>query len=316
MKAIEKTPYVYGIPLLATLLWGSNFLVGKNMLHNLPPFTLTFMRWGFAFLILLPFIWKPLRENYKTYLALWKEILLMGFLGIGLFTGLVYWGMEHTSTVNASLLSSLTPIFIGVVAYFMLHERMNSNQLIGIVISLLGVFWIVSKGQISSLADMKLNSGDIVMLCSNLLMAIYSVMLRKTSDRLPGLIGFGLIVGAGVLTSFPMMLVEVSVRSVTLWEWSNLWSVMYLAIFPSVISFFCWSKSVHLLGPTKASPFMNLVPVFATIFAVLFLGEQVMTAQLIGGMFVLIGVYWSSRPKKGFIPIPEHSELPMQEVKL
>ncbi len=219
------------IPLLATLLWGSNFLVGKNILHHVPPFTLGFLRWSFALIVLLPFTWKSLCENWEFYLKFWREILIMGFLGIALFTGLVYWGMEHTNTVNASLLSSLSPIFITIVAYFMLHERINSNQIIGILLSLLGVLWIVSKGHIGTFADIRLNNGDIVLILSNVLMAIYSVMLRKTADRLPGLIGFTLIVFAGVLTSVPLMMVEVSFRPVQLFLWENLWSIAYLGIF-------------------------------------------------------------------------------------
>ncbi|RAP28093.1 hypothetical protein C2W64_00559 [Brevibacillus laterosporus] len=306
---------IYLIPLLATLLWGSNFLVGKNILQHVPPFTLGLLRWSFALIVLLPFTWKTLCENWKLYLRYWKEIVLMGFFGIAFFTGVVYWGMEHTNTVNASLLSSLSPIFITIVAYFMLHERINSNQVIGIILSLLGVLWIVSKGHIGTIADMRLNNGDIVLILSNVMMAIYSVMLRKTADRLPGLIGFTLIVLAGVITAVPLMLVEVSFRPVQLFLWSNLWSIAYLGIFSSVIAFFCWTKTVHLLGPTKASPFMNLVPVFATMFAVLFLGEALLVPQVIGGVFVLLGVYWSSRPKKSLVPI-SHTNPRVQELKL
>ncbi|MCR8982336.1 DMT family transporter [Brevibacillus laterosporus] len=302
-QGIKINRIVYLIPLLATLLWGSNFLVGKNILHHVPPFTLGFLRWSFALIVLLPFTWKSLCENWEFYLKFWREILLMGFLGIALFTGLVYWGMEHTNTVNASLLSSLSPIFITIVAYFMLHERINSNQIIGILLSLLGVLWIVSKGHIGTFADIRLNNGDIVLILSNVLMAIYSVMLRKTADRLPGLIGFTLIVFAGVLTSVPLMMVEVSFRPVQLFLWENLWSIAYLGIFSSVIAFFCWTKTVHFLGPTKASPFMNLVPVFATMFAVLFLREELLFSQIVGGVLVLLGVYWSSRPKKSLVPI-------------
>ncbi|MCR8938926.1 DMT family transporter [Brevibacillus laterosporus] len=313
-QGIKINRIVYLIPLLATLLWGSNFLVGKNILHHVPPFTLGFLRWSFALIVLLPFTWKSLCENWEFYLKFWREILLMGFLGIALFTGLVYWGMEHTNTVNASLLSSLSPIFITIVAYFMLHERINSNQIIGILLSLLGVLWIVSKGHIGTFADIRLNNGDIVLILSNVLMAIYSVMLRKTADRLPGLIGFTLIVFAGVLTSVPLMMVEVSFRPVQLFLWENLWSIAYLGIFSSVIAFFCWTKTVHFLGPTKASPFMNVVPVFATMFAVLFLREELLFSQIVGGVLVLLGVYWSSRPKKSLVPISSTSPQ-VQELK-
>lgn len=229
--------------------------------------------------------------------------IVNGFFGNCFIYGTVYWGMEHTNTVNASLLSSLSPIFITIVAYFMLHERINSNQIIGILLSLLGVLWIVSKGHIGTFADIRLNNGDIVLILSNVLMAIYSVMLRKTADRLPGLIGFTLIVFAGVLTSVPLMMVEVSFRPVQLFLWENLWSIAYLGIFSSVIAFFCWTKTVHFLGPTKASPFMNVVPVFATMFAVLFLREELLFSQIVGGVLVLLGVYWSSRPKKSLVPI-------------
>ncbi|MGG1267940.1 EamA family transporter [Brevibacillus laterosporus] len=91
-QGIKINRIVYLIPLLATLLWGSNFLVGKNILHHVPPFTLGFLRWSFALIVLLPFTWKSLCENWEFYLKFWREILLMGFLGIALFTGLYIGG--------------------------------------------------------------------------------------------------------------------------------------------------------------------------------------------------------------------------------
>lgn len=301
-----KSPYL--LLVIAALFWGGNFVAGRATLSEVPPVTLSFLRWSLALLLIMPFTYRDIRANYKLYLKYWHTILGMGFLGIAVFTAAVYFAIQHTTAINASILSSSSPLMIVIVAYFVLGEKMNRSQIGGIMLSLIGVLWIVSKGNLAQLGQFQWNPGDLLMLAANLIWAFYSILLRKTAGHIPGLTGFALSIAAGVFFLLPASLVELQFQEVHLAS-SQVWlSVIYLGIFASVIAFFFWTLSVQQLGPSKSSPFLNLVPLFATLFAIVLLGEQVELAQLIGGMFILSGVLLSfQQPRR---KSARHAQLP------
>ena len=286
------------LPVIATLFWGGNFVAGRMTLPEVPPFTLSLLRWSIALLILVPFTYRDIRANYRQYAKHWKALMGMGFLGIAAFTVTVYESILHTSAINAAILSSWAPLMIVIVSFFVLKEKINSSQVVGLVMSFVGVMWIVSKGSLTQFSQMELNMGDLLMLMGNLIWAFYSILLRKTSGHVPGLSGFTLSIASGILFLLPGSLWEMQTQVVRIGTGEIIGALLYLGIFASVISFFCWTLAVQRMGPTKASPFLNLVPFFATIFAMIILNEKLLMAQAIGGMFILVGVYVSFQQRK------------------
>lgn len=295
---MQSTKWTYLLPVIATLFWGGNFVAGRATLPEVPPFTLSFLRWSIALFIILPFTYRDIRLNYKKYLQHWKTIMGMGFLGIAAFTVTVYESILHTSAINAAILSSWAPLMIVIVTFFVLKEKINSSQIMGLVLSFLGVMWIVSKGSLEQLSQFQLNIGDLMMLIGNLIWAFYSILVRKSTGHIPGLTGFALSIAAGVLFLLPASIWEMQTHDVNIASGEVVSSLLYLGIFASVIAFFCWTLTVQNIGPSKASPFLNLVPLFATIFAIILLGEQLEVAQAIGGMFILTGVYVSFQQRR------------------
>lgn len=309
-----KSPYL--LPLIAALFWGGNFVAGRATLPDVPPFTLSLLRWGLALLIILPFTYRDIRKNYQDYLKCWKIILSMGFLGIAVFTATVYISIQHTTAINAAILSSWSPLMIVIVAYFALGERVNSSQMVGFVLSFMGVMWIVSKGSLAQLTQFQLNPGDLLMLGGNLIWAFYSILVRKTAGHIPGLTSFALSIAAGVVFLLPASVIELQFHEAHLASGQVWLSLMYLGIFASVIAFFCWTLSIQKIGPSKSSPFLNLVPLFATLFAIVLLGEKLEVAQAIGGMFILSGVLLSFQQPRGrrTHPMNMHNEVARSEV--
>jgi drug/metabolite transporter (DMT)-like permease len=295
---MEHNKRLYVLPLVAVLFWGGNFVAGRAVLDQLPPFSLSFLRWSVALAVLLPFAWRDIARNASFYRSHWKAIAGLGLLGIAAFTPLVYLSIEHTTTINAAMLAASSPVMIVLVAFLLLGEKITGQQLAGFVLSLLGVGWIVSKGNITRFEQFEWNIGDMIMLVSNVIWALYAILVRKADRRLTEPGGFALTIAASLLFLLPGTLWEVHARQVDLFQADTVWNVLYLGVFASVVSFLCWNKSVALLGPGKASPFLNLIPVFAALFSVLFLGERLQVAQAVGGLFILAGVYLSSLTKR------------------
>jgi drug/metabolite transporter (DMT)-like permease len=196
------------------------------------------------------------------------------------------------------LLASFSPLMIVLVSYLLLRERFHSGQAVGMMLSLVGVFWIVSHGNWTSFARFEWNLGDLLMLVANLIWALYSILVRRTAETMPTAISFTISIIVGLLFLLPASLWEIGTGHVQFAGWQTAGSVVYLGVFASVAAFLCWNKAVQHLGPGKVSPFLNLIPLFATIFAMLLLGEKLLLAQAIGGMFILTGVTLSFRPAR------------------
>jgi drug/metabolite transporter (DMT)-like permease len=299
---------MYALPLIAALFWGGNFVAGRAVLDQLPPFSLSFLRWSVALLVLLPFTWRAIAREASFYCSQWKEIAVLGLFGVGAFTPLVYLSIQHTTTINAAMLAASSPMMIVLMALLLLGERITGRQFAGLVLSLMGVLWIVSKGAITHLGQFQWNTGDVIMLASNVIWALYSIRIRKADARLSGMAGFTLSIAASLLFLLPGVIWEVHAQGVRLYQPDTVWNVLYLGVFASVVSFLCWNKSVSMLGPGKASPFLNFIPVFATLFSVLFLNEQLQVAQAVGGMFILAGVYLSSLTKRSVASVDKQAD--------
>lgn len=307
---------IYALPLIAVLFWGGNFVAGRAVLDQLPPFSLSFLRWSVALLVLLPFTWRTIAKDAAYYRSQWKEIAILSLFGIGAFTPLVYLSIQHTTTINAAMLAASSPMMIVLMAFLLLGDRISGRQLSGFVLSLLGVLWIVSKGAITQLSHFQLNAGDAIMLASNVIWALYSIRIRKADARLAGMSGFTLSIAASLLFLLPGTVWEVYAQDVDLIQPDTVWNVLYLGVFASVVSFLCWNKTISRIGPAKTSPFLNLIPVFAALFSVLFLNERLQVAQAVGGLFILAGVYLSSLTKRSVAKVENQADTAVpQEAK-
>lgn len=285
-----------GIPasvllLLATVLWGGNFVIGRAVADDIAPFTLAFCRWCIAFLVLAPIAFHAWKKDLPLFKQHWKIILLLSITGVAGFNTLVYIGLHDTTSINASLMNSSTPIIIYLLAFIALRETLTKQQIIGTIISLIGVLFILSGGSLSSLQNFHFNKGDVIVLVAIVCWSIYSLMIKQYAGILPGLSTFFMTIIVGIGLLLPFFLYEsFTVADTITWNVSSIAAILYVGCFASIVAFLSWNKGVMKIGASRASIFLNFIPVFAALFAVLFIEEQLHIFQLLGGITVIIGV--------------------------
>lgn len=293
-------PYI--LLVIATMFWGGNFVIGRGFSEVMSPFTLSLFRWIIAFVCLLPFGWKQLINNSSLWKKEWKPILLMSLTGITGFNTLVYIGLHYTTSINATLVNATAPAFITLLSFFLLRERLALPHYIGMSLSIFGVFWIISRGSIEAVLSLSFNRGELWIIVAVISWALYSILVKKHAYKFPGYGLFQLKILLGIIVLFPFGVYEwIFVQPVQITFKTGI-GLLYLGLCASIISFICWNKAVAELGPGKASPFLNLIPLFASVSAILFLDEKLYTSQMIGAFFILVGVFITTGVFKIKIP--------------
>ncbi|MDR7073463.1 DMT family transporter [Fictibacillus barbaricus] len=287
----------YALLVLATLLWGGNFVIGRAITSSLPPFTLSFFRWCTAFLIFLPFAWSSLQKEWHLVKKRWPIVIMMALTGITGFNTLLYIALHYTTSINASLVNTSTPIVIYMLSFIVLKERLNKNQIIGTVLSLFGILFILSKGSLAILLNFSFNKGDLIVIAAVICWGIYSLLIKQYAGRLPGFSTFTVCMVLGIFLLLPFYIHESATTPVH-WSVGSVLTILYTGIFASIVAFMSWNTAVARVGANKAGVFLNLIPVFAAFFAVLFIGEKLAWYQLAGGIIVILGVYMSTRLTK------------------
>lgn len=278
---------------VAVLGWSGNFVVGRLVGGTIPPVGLAFARWCLAFLVLLPFGWRTLQHDLPE---LRRHALLIGVLsitGVAVFNTFVYIGLSMTTAVNGLLLQSAVPLLIVVFSAVLFRDRPSRAQLLGLVVSLVGVWVVVSRGDLLR-GRFVFGTGELWILAAVASYALYTTFLRLRPPVHPAsllLITFGF--GALALAPFAMG------------EWMSgyrmpatagaLAAVLYVALIPSIVSFFCWNRGVELLGASHAGQFIHLMPVFGAILAFLVLDEKIYAFHLAGGAMIGAGIVIASR---------------------
>lgn len=282
--------------ILATLLWGGNFVIGRAVAGDIPPITLAFLRWCVAFIVFLPIAYSRVKREWHMIKANWPAVIVMAITGVACFNTLVYIGVYYTTSINASLMNSSTPIIIYILSFIFLKERLSKFQLIGTALSLAGVVFILSKGSLETLLSFSFNKGDLIVLIAVFCWGVYSLLVKQYAGRLPGYSTFLVTIALGVMMLLPFTIYELMTTSVEIvWSPSTIGAILYVGIIASIVAFLSWNNGVVALGANKASIYLNFIPLFAAIFAVLFLDEDLLLAQLIGGLAVICGVLLANK---------------------
>jgi drug/metabolite transporter (DMT)-like permease len=289
---LARQPYL--LLSIAALCWAGNAIVGRLAAGHIPPVTLSFLRWSLAFLLILPFAWKHLRHDWAAIRPRLGIMILISIIGVGGFNTLQYWALEHTQALNTLLLQSVAPLIIAVWSLILLGIRLTPMQAVGIVVSLSGVLVILLHGDLTTLAGITFNKGDIIFTVAMVIFGLYSVLLLKR----PAIhsLSFGAVTfGCGAACLIPFLIWELWSRPVMQLDAANLLTLFYVAVFPSTLAYLCFNRGVQLIGANRAAPFFHVVPVFGTIMALVFLDERPQAFHAIGFALVLTGVYVASR---------------------
>jgi len=296
--SLERTELAVGLLILCTAVWGSNAVVGRAVHEELPPVGLAFWRNVIAFLVVLPFAgsiaaqWPLVRRHAAI-------VLVAGVIGTGLFNAVVYAALGSTTAINAALMMSLCPVVIPVLAFFLVKERLTLRQGAGIAISLVGVAAIVTRSDWEAVRSLAILPGDLWMLLGMLCWSLYSVVVKRKSLDLDANLFLSAILLVAALTLLPFYLWEsVNGRPVPL-SGEAVVATAYLGIFPTALALLVFNRVVFVLGANRTALFNHLVPVFATLLAIVFLGEQLASHHVIGASLIVIGLYLTTGARRG-----------------
>jgi drug/metabolite transporter (DMT)-like permease len=283
---------------ITALCWAGNAIVGRLSAGHIPPVTLSFLRWTLAFLTILPFAWKHLLRDWRAIRGRLGTMIVLSVTGIGVFNTLQYWALEYTQALNTLLLQSAGPLFVAIWSLLLLGVRLTLAQAGGIVLSMTGVLVILLHGDLTALAGIQFNKGDVIFLVALLIFGLYSVLTLKRPP-IHGLSFVAFTFGAGAACLIPLLIWELLSRPVMALNTANLLSLFYVAVFPSTVAYLCFNRGVQLIGANRAAPFFHLVPVFGSVMAIVFLGERPQAFHIIGFALVLTGVFVASRKQAG-----------------
>lgn len=283
----------------AALFWGGNWALARWAQAMIPPQTMGALRWTTAALMLAPFALPGLMREWPRVRREWRRLAVLGFLGVTGFSALAYEGLTYTTAINGSLLNAAAPVFLILFSAVGFGDRIGAAQVAGVAISLVGVITIVTRGAFDALLALKFNVGDLWVLAAVLLWAVYTVLLKRWRTALPPLV----FLFATLLLSLPLPLATAAIELANgarfpEFDARTVTTVLYLGLFPSIGAYVCWAYGVKQVGPTRATLFQYLIPVFAAVLAFALLGEAVELFHFAGAALIIGGLVMATRPRR------------------
>ena len=282
----------------ATLFWAGNFMVGKfAFLTNIPPMSLVFYRWSLVWLILLPFTFKEIIRSKDIILKNLPLLLFLALTSVGLFNSFTYLSLVYTQVINASLFNTAIPAIIILLCFLFKIEKTNKYQILGLIISVIGILSIITKLNLEIILSLNFNKGDLIMIGGVITWGIYSTLLKKKKFTLPLLTLVHVICTFGLISVFPQFLYELSNGQVINFDIDLVYTLIFLALFPSIGSYYCWAGAVSVIGANRAGISLSLIPLFSSVMAILIYDEIFQFFHLIGAILIIIGLFLSNKKK-------------------
>lgn len=275
---------------LAQLLWAGNFVLGRATSARIPPVALAFWRWAVALLVLLPFTWREVRAGWPAVRRSPGVLVALGILGVGNFNLLVYVGLQETTATSAALLNSACPAFILIIGPLLGAARPGARQVAGILTSLAGVLAIVARGDPHAVLGLGFNRGDAFVLAAVLSWACYTVLLARRPAGLHPMALLTVLVAIGLAWIAPWYALELRQGARLRPDAVTLGALAYVGVLASVVAYASWNAGVAVLGVARSGAFLHLLPAFASLLAVLLLGEAFRWYHAVGIALVLLGV--------------------------
>jgi drug/metabolite transporter (DMT)-like permease len=283
---------------LTTLIWAGHSIVGRLAVGQIGPMTLTTLRWALALIPILIVARPALRRDWPILRANWPYLAAMGALGYTAFNALFYVAAHRTSALNLSIIQGAIPALVLIGARVFLGARFTALQALGALTTMIGVAAIAAQGDLRRLAALAFNEGDVMILVAAILYAGYTIGLRER----PRVSGMSLLAGMAVaafVTSVPLMIWEIASGGFIWPTAAGLALLVYVALGPAFVSQIFFMRGVELIGPGRAGVFVNLVPVFGAIMAVVILGEPFAAYHVVALVLVVGGIAIAQRGSSG-----------------
>jgi len=274
---------------LPPLFWAGNTVLARGIADIIPPVAMSFWRWTIALLILLPFTWKQTLNDWPEIKKHWKIISLLGLFGIASFNTLLYTAAHSTTALNIALTQSVMPVIIVVISFVLFRDRITRIQIFAIILCTLGAGYIVIHGDWHRLLQLEFVIGDLIMLLAVGLYALYSVLLRKRPDIKP-MSFLTTTFAVGVVLLLPLYLWERQTAAPLELTQPVILSLLYVSVCPSILAYLFWNQGIHEIGANQAGLYINLIPLFASLLAVLFLDERFQSYHFVGIILITSGL--------------------------
>jgi drug/metabolite transporter (DMT)-like permease len=288
LRFLSNQPYL--LVFLATLFWAGNAIAGKIAVGHISPFVLTSLRWLVALMLVTPFAVRYIKDDWKVIRGKLIFLFALGAVGFTVFNNMMYLALTTTTAINVAIIQSALPLFIFILNLAFFQISVSKFQAIGFPISLIGVATITFQGSFSLLVELQLNVGDVLMIGAVCAYGIYSVFL-KNKPNIHWLSTLTVLSCAALIASIPFSVYEIVTGLAKVPDLIGFSVVLYTAVFASLLAQAFWIRSVEIIGSNSTSLFINVVPVFGVLFAVVFLREELQVFHAIGISLIIGGVY-------------------------
>jgi drug/metabolite transporter (DMT)-like permease len=285
--------------ILAVLFWSGNFITGRYISSSIEPMQLSFYRWFFVLILLLPYI----VINYKNLIKGFKKdsllLIVFGAFGIAGFNTFLYYGLQTTTATNALLINSSTPIFIILISNIIFRMQITKVQFFGVMLSTLGVLYLILKGDINHILELKFTPGDLWIVAAAVDWALYSVLLKFKPKELSSFEFLTITTVIGVIILYVAFIFQGFTLEFSFLQNNDiLYSLIYIVIFPSILSFYFWNMATIEIGANKAGQSAHLMPIFGAFLAYIFLDEVLQFYHMVGMILIALGIYLTMFLKK------------------
>ncbi len=280
----------YFLAIIAVFFWSFNVIVSKYLVNTMTPWQIAFIRWLFAMIALLPFTLKGIIKYKKVIYKNSLLILFMSISGIVLSNTFIYIAGHTISAIDMSLINITGPIFLVVLSAIFLNQKMKRQQIYGLIITIVGIIIIITRGDLVNLKSFSLKIGDFWTLMAALTFGIYGTLMLKKPKELPETVLLSVTIMIAVIMILPIFISSLDYNSLT--KMSKIdWAIMvYMGLINSILTYLCWNTALNKFGSVKISVMYYLMPLFSTVESHFILGENISLVQVYGGFFVLLGI--------------------------
>jgi drug/metabolite transporter (DMT)-like permease len=279
------------LAILATFIWSGNFIIARGVIKDIPPVTLSFYRWLTATIILLPFAWKYFTKEFHLVKSNIGYFLLASVTGVSLFNTFVYIAAHSTEAINMAILGTCSsPIMSVILARIFLKEEITALRIAGMIVCVIGILLLLSKGSFETLMNFRFTKGDWWILAAAFTFAIYNTSVRKRPKEMHPINFLFVVFLLGTFILVPFYYFEFKQQGGIEISLSNIGAILYLGLGASVICFLIWNKAIAALGTARTALFGNLIPVFSSVEAVILLNEKITSIHIFSFILVVAGL--------------------------
>jgi drug/metabolite transporter (DMT)-like permease len=280
----------YGFALAATALWSGNFIVARGLNHFIPPVSLAFYRWLTAVLVFAPFAVQGVVREWPMVRRHVRYMTVTAFIGVTCFNTFIYIAGHTTTAMNLSLIAITFPVFVVVISRVLFREVLTVKRTLGILVVLTGVVCLITRGELARLLTIRFVSGDLWMLASAVLFAVFSILIKHKPDGISLYTFQFTLFFMGLVFLLPFFIWE-QIRIPGLFlNQATLPAVLYVGIFASLCAFLLWNRAIMTLGPSRAGMIYYTLPLFSGLLAYLVLGENIGLVHAVSAVLILSGI--------------------------